>query len=310
MSATLEDGTKRGDLGVHLGLMLLPLLWGLNYPGTKIVLEHWSASGFLALRFVVIVPILVIWARSSGGMRGIARGDRLPLLAAGVLGIGFSQMCFVFAIQNTTVFATSLLTSMFPIFTLMAAALIGYERPRLRRWAGVALALLGIAVFEGLLAGKAAFKSGDLWALLASITFVAYTIVVRRLGARYSGHELLGLTSAIGAVILLPLGLNDLVHQDISVLSTQDWLVLGYVCLIPLILGYALLNWGIARIGAGPASMYALGVPIIGGISSAVVFGSPIHLYEYIGAAICLAGMALVQVSVDRPRPSVIPGSG
>src|SRR5947209_6178332 len=129
MNGTLEARPKRSDLSVHAGLMVLPILWGLNYPGTKIVLEHWSPSGVLALRFLVIVPILVIWARSSGGMRGIARGDWLPLLAAGLVGIGFSQMCFVFAINNTTVFATSLLTSMFPIFTLIAAALIGYERP-------------------------------------------------------------------------------------------------------------------------------------------------------------------------------------
>jgi drug/metabolite transporter (DMT)-like permease len=290
------------NLGVHLALAFVPILWGLNFPTTKILLEHWDPFGFLAARFLTIAPIAILWALLGGGLRRVARADWPLLLIAGFFGIAIYQLCFVFSLAHTTIFASALFSCTFPLFTMMAGALMGQEHPRPWRWGGALIAFLGLAVFEGLFAGRAEFRLGDLLALTAAVAFTPYTLVIRRLSKRYTGVELLAVTLAIGTIVLAIAGWNGMVHQDYRQLDTRDWLLFGYVVVFPILVCYAVFNWGIARIGAGPASMYAMSVPIAGGLSGALIFKTGIPIYEILGAAVCIAGLVIVQVSGDARR--------
>jgi drug/metabolite transporter (DMT)-like permease len=284
---------------VHLALAAVSVLWGLNFSTTKILLAHWDPYGLLAARFLCIFPLALAWALLAGLRPRIARGDFAALAWAGACGIAGYQLCFVLSLSRTTIFASALFSCIFPLFILIIAAIMRTEHPRPLRLAGALLAFGGLAVFEGLFAGRAAFRVGDLLALGAAIAFTPYTLVVRRLSKRYSALELLVLTLAFGTVVLVLVGLNGLVHQDFSRLDARDWLVFAYIVVFPVLVCYAIFNWGIARIGAGPASMYAMSVPIAGGIIGALIFKTTIPIYEWFGAAICIAGLVIVQLAVD-----------
>jgi drug/metabolite transporter (DMT)-like permease len=290
----------RGTLGVHLILALVPVMWGLNFLFTQELLAHWAPLAFLVARFGIMTVAALIWAAAARDLRPIARADWWPLAVAGLFGIAIYQLCFVFSLERTTVFASSLLASIFPLFTMIAAAAMGEERPSALRWGGALVAFAGIAVFEGLLAGKVSFKPGDLLALLASLAFAPYTLVVRRLRTRYSPIALLAYTMSAGTAVLLALGAVQTLHADYSRLTAHDWLLFGYVIIFPVLIGYALLNWGIARIGAGPATMYAFGVPIVGGVASHFAQHAPIEGYEFAGTALCIGGLVIAQVAGER----------
>lgn len=277
------------------------MMWGLNFVTVRILLERWDPFALLMIRFVLMVVLAFAWAFATRAMRPIRRSDWPALIAAGVLGIALYQYCFVFSLQHTSVFASSLLASVFPLFTMVGGALIGDERPSALRWFGAFVALAGIAVFEGIFAGRATFRAGDLLALCASLMFAPYTLIARRLRHRYAPVPLLAITMAIGTVILIGSGIDATIHQNYGALDRTDWLIFSYVVVFPILIGYALLNWGIARIGAGPASMYAFGVPIVGGFAGAVVFRTPVPVYEILGAAICIAGLVIAQAAGERP---------
>jgi drug/metabolite transporter (DMT)-like permease len=276
-------------------------MWGLNFLFTQELLAHWAPLAFIVARFSTMTIVALIWAAALRELRPVARTDWWPLAAAGLFGIALYQLCFVFSLERTTVFASSLLASIFPLFTMIAAAALGEERPAPARWGGALVAFAGIAVFEGLLAGKGSFKPGDLLALLASLAFAPYTLVVRRLRTRYSPVALLAYTMSAGTAVLLALGTAQALHADYSALTAHDWLLFGYVVVFPVLIGYALLNWGIARIGAGPATMYAFGVPIVGGIASHFSQHVPIEGYELAGTALCIGGLVIAQLAADRP---------
>lgn len=280
--------------------MTLPLMWGLNFVTVRILLARWDPLALLTVRFVLMVALAFAWSAATRTMRPVRRGDWPLLIAAGILGIALYQYCFVFSLQRTSVFASSLLASVFPLFTMAGGALLGDERPSTLRWLGACVALAGIAVFEGVFAGRATFRIGDLLALGASLTFAPYTLIARRLRDRYAPMPLLAITMAIGTVVLVATGLGPTIHQDYGALSRADWLIFGYVVLVPILIGYALLNWGVARIGAGPATMYAFGVPIVGGFAAALVFRTAVPAYEILGAAICIGGLVIAQTAGER----------
>lgn len=291
----------RGPLGVHLVMSVVPVLWGLNFLFTQELLADWRPFAFIAARFALITLLALLWAAGARELRAVPRADWLALGVAGLFGIALYQLCFVFSLERTSVFASSLLASIFPLFTMIAAAALGEEAPSRLRWGGALLAFAGIAVFEGLLAGKAAFRPGDLLALGASLAFTPYTIVVRRLRRRYSPVALLALTLAVGTVLLLVVGLPESLRQEYGRLSSRDWLLFAYVIIFPILVGYALLNWGIARIGAGPATMYAFGVPIVGGVASHFAQHAPIEGYEIWGTLLCIGGLVIAQSATGRP---------
>lgn len=277
-------------------------MWGLNFVATRILLERWNALGFVAVRFLVMVALAIGWVALTRTMRPIERRDWPALIVAGVFGIAVYQYCFVFSLKHTSIFASSLLASVFPLFTMIGAALLGEERPSTLRWTGALVALGGIAVFEGLFAGRATFRLGDLLALGASLSFAPYTLIARRLRDRYAPVPFLAITMSIGTVILVATGFDPMLHQDYHALLPSDWAIFAYVVIFPISIGYALLNWGIARIGAGPATMYAFGVPIVGGLASAVAFRTPIPAYEVLGAAVCIGGLVIAQSAGERRR--------
>lgn len=276
-------------------------MWGLNFVTTRILLDRWDPLALLVLRFAVMVPLAIVWAFASGTARPIERRDWPALLGAGIPGIAIYQFCFVFSLEHTSVFASSLLASVFPLFTMLGAALLGLERPSAVRWSGALVAFAGIAVFEGLFAGRATFRAGDLLALGASLAFAPYTLIARGLRNRYAPVPLLAISLTIGTAVFIAVGTPAALHQNYAILGSGDWLLFGYVVIFPILAGYALLNWGIARIGAGPATMYAFGVPIVGGFGNAVVFHAPVPVYEIVGAAVCIAGLVIAQSAGDEP---------
>ena len=279
-------------------------MWGLNFVVTKLLLAVWDPLGFAAARFLIMTALALAWARATGGLHAIERRDWGPLVLAGICGVTLYQLCFIFSLQRTTVFASSLLASVFPIFTMLGALLTGDEHPTRRQWLGAVLGFAGIAVFEGVFAGRATFRPGDLLALGASVMFAPYTIIVRRLRARYSPVALLAYTMTVGTIPLALLGIGPMVRQTYAGFRLDDWLLFAYVVIFPILIGYALLNWAIARIGAGPASVYAFGVPIVGGLASATLLHAPITAFEVQGTAVALAGMMIAQLARPAPRPS------
>src|SRR5262249_34558922 len=157
-----EHRPAGASVGVHLALAGIAVLWGLNYSTTKILLAHWDPYGLLAARFLCILPLAWAWLWATGRRPRVARADWWPLFWAGAFGIAGYQLCFVLSLSRTTIFASALFSCMFPLFILVIAALQRTERPRPLRWAGALVAFAGLAIFEGALAGRAAFRSGDL----------------------------------------------------------------------------------------------------------------------------------------------------
>jgi drug/metabolite transporter (DMT)-like permease len=278
----------------------VPIMWGLNFVTTKMLLGHWDALALVTVRFAAIAPLALVWAYAARPVARVERRDWIALAAGGALGIALYQFCFIFSLERTTVFASSLLASVFPLFTMIGAAAIGEERPSALRWSGAIVALAGIAIFEGLFAGHAGFRPGDLLALAASLTFAPYTLIARRLRTRYSPVLILAWTTAIGTPLIAAVGTRAALQQNYAALDATDWLLFAYVVIFPILVGYALLNWAIAQIGAGPASMYAFGVPIVGGFVGAAVFRTAVPAYEIIGAILCIGGLVIAQLAGER----------
>ena len=276
---------------IYGALLYVVLAWGLNMIISKQIIDLISPLAFTSLRFVAMTPLAFLLVRLSGVRIHVERRDIPALVLCGLCGYGAYQFFWIFGLKHTTPFASALLFSTAPIFTLMIVAIAGHEHVRPSRWAGAAVALLGVAIFEGLFSGQLFFRLGDTLALSSAIIFAGYNVLGARLLARYSALELLAITMTVGAVIVCPAGIPALLHTDFSALRWGFWWRFAYAALFPIVLTYPVWNWGLREVGAGKGSVMQFLVPVLTGILSVPLINARFAPYELIGAVVCLGGM-------------------
>jgi drug/metabolite transporter (DMT)-like permease len=276
---------------VSIGLIYVVICWGLNVVLVKSAIALLDPLAFTALRFIAMTPLTFALVYATGSRVPLRRKDLVLLILCAAFGYGIYQYLWVIGLANTTAFASSLLGATAPIFTLALVALTGHERVRSGRWAGAAIALLGIAIFEGAFAGHATFRIGDLLTLLSSISFAAYNVTTARLMGRYSPVTLVAITMTLGMLMILPAGIPRLLHADLAHLGWRVWGPFLFAVIFPIVLTWPVWNYGISQIGAARAGLFGFLVPLVAGVASVFVLGARFEVHQIAGAAVCIGGM-------------------
>ncbi len=281
---------------VYVGLVYVVVCWGLNVVLVKSAIGVLDPLAFTALRFLAMTPLAFALVYAMGERIRIRRADVLPLIVCAACGYGVYQYLWIIGLANTSAFASSLLGATAPVFTLVVVAVAGHERVRSTRWAGAAIALLGIAIFEGAFAGRATFRIGDALSLVASLSFAGYNVATARLVGRYSPTALVAITMTIGMLMILPTGIPRLMHADLAHLGWRVWGPFAFAVVFPIVLTWPVWNYGIATIGAAQAGLFGFLVPIVAGVASVFILGARFEAHQLLGAAVCIGGMALASL--------------
>jgi drug/metabolite transporter (DMT)-like permease len=242
-----------------------------------------------------MTPLAFLLARALGERVRMQRRDLPLLIGCGACGYGLYQYLWVFGLAHTTAFASALLATLAPVMTLAIVAFGGHERVRSGRWAGAAIALFGVAVFEGAFAGHATFRIGDALTLASAAVFAFFNVFSARLLDRYTPVALLVIALSFGAAMIVPGAIPQMIHQDWSKVTPLDWGVFAYAVCFPIVLTYPVWSYGISQLGAGRASLFQFGVPIAAGFLSVLLLHTTIEPHQILGAAICIFGMAVSQ---------------
>jgi drug/metabolite transporter (DMT)-like permease len=288
---------------IYGALFYVILAWSINTIVAKQAFAQIDPLAFTFLRFLVMTPLAIAMVYLSGGRIHVERRDIGTLVLCSACGFGLYQYLWILGLAHTTPFATALLSALTPIFTLAIVAIAGHERVRPGRWLGAAVALFGVAIFEGAFTGAARVRIGDLLVLSAAFVFAGYNVLGARLLSRYKPLELLAINMSMGAVMLIPGGAPALVHTNLAALSWDTWWRIIYATLFPILLTYPVWTWGISKLGAGKGSIMQFFLPVLTGALSVPILHATFPRYEVLGAAVCLGGM-IFAMALGRATPA------
>jgi drug/metabolite transporter (DMT)-like permease len=281
---------------VYLGLVYVVSAWALNTVLAKDAFAHFNPLAFTGLRFVIMTPLSFLLVRLMGERLHVNARDLPLLIACGACGYGVYQYLWVTGLAHTTAFASALLATLSPLMTLAIVASGGTERVRSGRWMGAAIALFGVAIFEGVFAGRITFRIGDGLTLASAAVFAGFNVITARLLDRYTPVVLVALSMTAGTLIILPGAIPQMFAQDWHAVTALDWGVLAYAVVFPVLLTYPVWSYGISQLGAGRASLFQFGVPILAGILSVPILRDRFEPHQLLGAAVCIGGMVVSQL--------------
>lgn len=289
------------------------LLWGLNFLGIRVGLDHLPPFFFAALRFAVIaVPALLFIPRPAVRIRW--------LLLYGT-GFGMLQFAFLFTAMRLgmpTGLASLVLQSAAPFTVLLGALLLG-ERLRPVQIAGLAVAVAGMAVI-----GWNQFAHAALLPVLLTLA-AGFGWALGNLGARQAGVEAPGanplhLTLWITAVPVLPLfavsvlweGPTTGVRALAGTFSADGWPALAglvYIVVLGTVVGSGLWTYLMSRYPAGSVAPLSLLVPVVGFTAAWIFLDETPAPASLIGGVIVIAGAFAATAGARKTTPPELAGA-
>ncbi len=284
----------------ELALLTTVTLWATTFIVTKDAFTHINVMAFVFIRFLLMTImafaiLFVMRARHPEIPITPRRSDLPRFLAAGLAGFTIYQLGYNLGLDRTSIFSASLLISTSPLFTILVLTAIG-ERPPAVAWIGVAVAIIGVAIFLSNKSSGEHSVIGDLLCFMAAAAFGLYSVINRPLARAYPPATYTAWTLLLGSIPLVLAGAPAARQQDWASLDTGSWLAIVYVVIFPVYIAYMLWNFGIARRGAAIATSFGLLVPIIAGTLSALIYDESFGPIKLVGAALVLGGLLFIRI--------------
>jgi drug/metabolite transporter (DMT)-like permease len=296
VAAVKEEGTPRSTALVEASLLLTVFFFGTNFVAVKLVVADVPPVLFAAARFTLAGSLLFVISRFAERGTRLKRGDILPVLGLGVVGITLTQTVFTVGVGLTTAANTALVYSTSPVWGMLLGFALGLERPRLAGVLGICLSLIGVGfiVYGGLeFAGTSLV--GDALILAAAVFWGSYTVLSLGLLERYPPISLAAYSMLLGGLVAFPLSLFDPHTLDPDAIDATTWTAAAYSMLFSSAFGFAAWGSGVSRVGANRVLIYQYLVTLIGVSAGIVLLGESFGPEQLIGAAVIVAGVYLAK---------------
>lgn len=199
---------------------------------------------------------------------------------------------FYLAIRSTTVTNASLIGSLLPVILLGVAVRQFGEPVTLRLVGMVAAALAGTAlVLYGSSSAPTWSLRGDGMALVSTLLFAAYFILVKQARQQFGVLELLTAVYAVASVALLPVAVIN--AGGLGFPGGQAWGWMAAMVAVPGS-GHLLMNWAHRHVGLSITSTVTLASTPVSAVGAALFLDEPIVALQVVGAAVTFAALAAV----------------
>jgi drug/metabolite transporter (DMT)-like permease len=220
------------------------------------------------------------------------RRTDLPRFAIFGLITALHFLSYIASLNFTTIAHSLAIVYTAPVFVALFSAWLLKEPIARRKWLGVAVAIIGIAVLAGLETRmNERMLLGDSLALVSAIAFGLYSVAGRSQRERYGLFTYAGTVYALAALWALPAAALSFTPAGYRPASLLALLCAG---LIPLGMGHTLYNGALRRTHATTINLIATQEVTGGVILGAIFLGQIPALNEIVGALIALLGIAMV----------------
>jgi drug/metabolite transporter (DMT)-like permease len=273
--------------GPILALVGVTAIWGVTFVQVQDAIALYPLFAFLAVRFAISTLVLGPFAFRS--LRTLPRSGYAAGIGVGVL-LATAYGLQTAGLELTTVASTGFITGLYVVFTpILALVLFGTPVPR-ALWVGVALAVSGLLLLNGVPGGS---TLGNLL-VLGNAVFQAFQITaMERFAPRYDPRALtfLQMATAFVGFTIIALALGQLeVPRGATV-----WGALLVTGIFAGALGYLIATWVQARTTAARAALvFTLEAPFAA-LAGVLLAGEVLGWIGWIGCAVMMAGLVVAE---------------
>lgn len=275
-------------------LIILTLVWGLNWPVMKIGVSAYPPFAFRALCMWLGLPVMALAVLAFRQSFVVPRAHWHELFWLAVTNMFFWQSLMMLALAQLSSGRAAILAYSTPIFSAILSVMFFRERLSLRQVIGVAAAMLGVMF---LLWHEVSAMSGRPWGvLLALVAAASWSLGVRQMRTTRIPTSTLALAFWMTAMTAVVLSVLSALFEGTTwtAPNASVWAALAYNAM--LVFGFATaMQLHLARtLSPVATSLSVMMIPILGVFSGAVWLYEVLHWQDW--AAVVLMVMAIGSV--------------
>jgi drug/metabolite transporter (DMT)-like permease len=275
-------------------LILLTVVWGINWPVMKIGVTGFPPLTFRMLCLWLGTPVLglALWAMKVPFR--IERKHWRELLMLAVFNMFIWHALIIIAVQSLSSGRAAILGYTMPMFSAVLGALVFGDRLAQRAWGGVAAATLGVVLLlwhEMVnLSGR---PVGVLLALAAASTWALGTQLLRRTTLPVPTLAISFWMTFMTAGVITVLAFVFERSQWVAP-SGSNWFAIGFNAV--LVFGFAHAAWFYLARSLPPvaSTLSVMLIPVLGVFSGALWLGEVLHWQDWAAVGLMLLSIAAV----------------
>lgn len=290
----------------HPALVFVVVAWGFNFSIIKVVLGAVEPSVAALVRYLVMLPVLLLGCKFSGIPLKYPEGKRGQYLFAGFMANGLYMVLFLEGMRTAGAAQGAIVLATAPVWITFFAILKKQEVFSRHLAIGAVLAFVGaVMVIAGGNGEMEGTKMGAALVLVSAIVWAWSVILMRPIVMEGSPFGAFALTFPGGLIALLPYGAMATVRTDWSALQPQTWIAMAYLIFVAGIGAFSAYYKGLADVGPAKTSMVQFFIPPAAAFFAWVAFSKPLVSWQILGMAIVVTGTVVSSGKLSLKKSAI-----
>jgi len=283
----------------YIMLTLATLFWAGNFTVGKFAYtENIPPYSLAFLRWALVWVILIPFTFRETLKKKNEIKDNLSLFfILGLTSVGIFSSFTYNALNHTQVINASLFNTAIPVSIILVCFLLKIEKTNIFQISGLIVSILGIlAIITRLdldILLTLSFNKGDIYMLVAIISWGIYSALLKRKTFNISLLSLIQVICTFGLIILLPAFLFELTQEKIIEVNSNFFYILFFIAIFPSIGSYYCWAGAVSIIGANRAGIFLSLIPLFSTIFAIIFFNEKFLFFHFIGSILIILGLFL-----------------
>jgi drug/metabolite transporter (DMT)-like permease len=283
-------GNSKQQNWVHYLLLLTGVLC-ISWSAILVKLADVSGLGSAFYRMLFgtigIIPVWLYFRKPLTDKKGIT----IAILCGALFATDIALWNTSILLSKASV--STLLANLAPVWVGIGSLLFLREKPGKIFWIGTLISMIGVGIIVGIRSvSDLSLTKGNILSIIASVFYGAYLLTVRkgRVGLdtfTFTTISMISSTVMLGVICLIS-------NTQLTGYSTNSWLYLIILGLIPQVIGWLSINQALGHIKPTIASVSLLSQSVFTAIFALPVLGETLTISELSGVVLVLTGIYLV----------------
>jgi drug/metabolite transporter (DMT)-like permease len=278
-------------------LILMAVIWGVNFSAVKYATGFLSPGVFTVLRLATAAVTFMFVARLQRNPWP-TRSDVVRLMGLGVVGNGIYQLFFANGLARTRVADAALIMAAAPALIAVASHVRGFEKISARAISGIVLSIVGVGI---VITGSATIPQrtgtmlGAAFMMAAVLCWTTFTVALRPLTARVDGVQLNAFTM-LGGMLPMLFFVPELVQTNWGIVPPRVWGCVLYAGAISMGVAYLFYMRGIRVLGPTRTAIYGNLQPLVATLVAWALLHEAPTPWQITGATFIVSGILLTRL--------------
>lgn len=282
-----------------IAIILNTIIWSAASPILKWSIGDAPPFALAFFRFffatIILFPIVIRAIK-------ISLDDVFKILVLSLVGIAAHIIFYYLGLSLAPSINVPIITSSTPLFLIFGAIFFLHEKPKKKVLIGTSISFVGvlIIILRPLIDhGSLGSILGNLYHVLGVITFVVYTILLKKYNLKYPFTTLLFWMFLFSAMAIFPLYLVEMQTIPYFHIDTKGMIGIFYGTVFASLLGFFFYNYAAKYIKANEIGIFVFTEPFITALIAIPLLGEKITFSYLLGALFVFIGIIIAEARLQ-----------